>query len=324
MTPDTTNTGLKARSRRAAAYVRESRVRTSLFVIAMFLIATYQDRLVDWKPGYAFEEGALFGERHPSAFPTFRELFTWDGVVAGFDVLVTWVSVLVGPWTLTTLMSYVTCLLAIAWLHSASWKQTLVRLGLPRPARVEFTVPLIACIPGVVFTFFTLNPPFPVHGAAGSKLLGSSDSTLLLSSLASSFSVVVTLGLLYRGLVENANWSRIQAFCLLACLPNLLSLLETTWETWEHFPGGFPTMFLANLVWTGASIWLFEQWQRRLWCLVVLAIGTSSTTDYVLLQGAYEPDFPFFMLRLASLLFLTLWTLWQTKSINPRKLAQPA
>ncbi len=317
MSLDETSTGLKARSQRAAAYIRESRVRSSLFVIAMFLLATCQDQVFDWLPD--LRQSDLF-----LVAPTWRELFTWDGLVTGFLMLWNEIRYIIGPWTLTPMLSYVTCVLAIAWLHSDSIRSAFARLGLSKPKRPEFTIPLVACVPSFAYLMFAYGPSEMLPDPEVFELTVSHVTSNVSGLLVGAFSVILTIGLLYRGLVESAGWTRILALVALALIPDLISISINGLQTFDLTPARFALLLLIGFVWLSASAWIFEQWSRRLWSLVTLKLGTNFTLLCLPWSDGDNFESTARILQSAPLVLLVIWTLWQTKSIDPRKLAQPA
>ncbi len=292
-----------------ASWMRASPKRCAAFLIAVFVFANYQSRLGSWLWTTLFGSSNLFSEL------TWRDYLTWNGIRDALQRLPHNLTGILGIGSLALLCEVSTCVLAVLWLHGTTPRGALAKLGLPKPRRIEFTVPLVVAIPGFVWAMFYARD-IPVSqfdsqeaqafdfGYVSGGVFRSWFSALLMP-----FGSVLTYGLLYKGLREDARWSHRSTLVALVGLTTLMPwlLMGLSGETW--FSSGFLALAILSTLLTA---WIFVQWNLRLWVLVVLAFGQPLTSAFIPVSVLVDAPAVSIVLSLEPYLLLAGWT-WLIK-----------
>jgi len=249
-----------------------------------------------------YENGGLFPRELE-----WRELFTWEGLTRTLltqaQYALNWIR-----WRNVDLpLTLAACALALAWLFSTSFSQGFARLGLPWPRRIEFSAPLVATVPGLLYVWFTFHfNAQPEHASQPIFNRGLFTEALI---------EVLPLGLLYRGLVEHARWSAKQA--VLALLLLTVAIPSALYALNGHLEGLFAALVASEALFMLLFVWILERWNRRLWCLVVLRFGTILTLTCIPSRLLSELDTSVMvLLGYSPYLLFAAWTLWRGKPLG--------
>lgn len=278
--------------------LRASPTRTAWFLIAVYVLIELQSQFVSWE--------ALRPRRHLVQLEAI-DGFTWDWVREHSIAVLESSGLSALWWNLGSLVGIAICLIATAWFFGLTWKQTMVKLGLPKPKRVEFTIPMIACVPVISMIVLVLWPRTDFTVIDQPVFLMPSITGVLIGA----FGVLVPMGFLYRGLVQDAKWSPTRSLVTLM-LASTLTILPSFFPLEGFLEVYSLTMVLSltalAILITWSTAWLLGRWRFRLWCLVFLALGTSLTRALVPTDWSLDSPVVNYVAWLAPTLLLLAWT----------------
>ena len=281
-------------------WIRDSSLRTAAFLIAVFYFTEYQAQVAAWI------WSAVTGDVLLEA-PESRDLLTWGALVYGLNSLFNRALWFVGGYRIDDLFRCLTCVVAIAWLHASTLRASISKLGLPRPKRVEFTIPIIATIPVFVVAFIVLESTAGPRDEAF-RYMGES-----ISGFVPSFAALVTYGFLYRGLLEDAGWSKNRSLLALLAMVVVIPTIPVVLHDLDFFgPWRLISGVAAGAAFVLLNTWLYLRWRRRVWVLVVLAYAQQLI--FATLPSLYRIDSNLldsliYALSWSPILLLALWTL---------------
>lgn len=284
--------------------LRASSAGTAGFLISVFIAAEVVSRL----------NGLIFAPlRQHNSVVNWEALegFSWPWVREhALDLFLT-VDNLIGAISFGLVFPIAICVIATAWFFGLSWKDTLIKLGLPKPKRVEFSIPMLASVPAFAFIVLVVWPRTDFTLIDQPVFSGPNIPYLLVAP----FGILIPLGLLYRGLIQDAKWSTLRAtlatifLVFLTHVVIFLPLPEMPWSLGILAAGAFYTV-----IHTGAELWIFRRWGSRLWSLVFLVFGAQLMEACIPLQFKFDHGTTAYGLELTSTWLLLIWTVMNLRT----------
>ncbi len=247
---------------------QSKRLRSSNSGTACFLIIAYSFPIVLWI--FTGNQMSDIIAEHEAAASSSSDSSSEQGLSRLLSSYVDELGWLIDGNALFIIASMAICIALAAWLQSLSWTAALPKLGLARPTSIEVLFSLASTVPLAILVLLILRPSVEV---------GPNDDSLgarsLLSFVLSTFRHLMWMGFLYRGLIELAGWSRKRTVLSMLLLASILS----TMSIWHRYDYEFDWVTTTSTAATTAvdvllTLWLFEQWRRRLWILICTSLGT--------------------------------------------------
>lgn len=297
----------KEKSQSLAASVRSTRWLAASFLIALYFASSLPAKLFGWTWKAVQWE-------YSSAEITWQEMFTWEGLTRTLLALLNDVRIWLYWTDLGRIVTIATCVLAVAWLHSISWKSAFVKLGVSKPKATEFIAPLVATVPALIFVLLSYDTASsPGHWGRHVFSFG---------TVVEKFFELLPFGLVYKGLIEVAHWSKRKALVVLLVLTWVLPVADIALAgSLAEFE---PILLLHGLPATLLTVWIFERWDRRIWSLFFIGYSSTVVVSGIPLDQLESFGIsPLVLLWSTPLVLLALWTLWRGHPLRANT-SQPA